>query len=180
MTLESISIPETAEKALRSIEELGHPWRGTILSREDWAAGLDVKLMTDGNDIDILFWVGCTAALEDRSIRIAQALAKLLKRAEIKFGMLGFAENCCGDPARRLGNEYLFQVLAKNNIELMNSYNVKRIVTTCPHCYNTIKNEYPQFGGDFQVFHHTEFIDSLLNEGRLKMTKENKSHRNVP
>ena len=171
LVLEQASIPETAEGALRSIEDRGHPWRGTTLTRTDWAQGLDIKTLAEDSDIDILYWVGCTEALEERSMRIAQAMAKLLKLAGIKFGVLGSDESCCGEPARRLGNEYLFQMQAEKNIELLKGYNVRKIVTACPHCFNTLKNEYPQFGGNFEVIHHTEFIADLLKEGKLRIIK---------
>jgi Fe-S oxidoreductase len=171
LVMEQASIPETAEGALRSIEDRGHPWRGTTLSRTDWAEGLDIKTLAEDKDVDILFWVGCSYALEERSTKVAQALAKLLKLAGINFGILGAEESCCGEPARRLGNEYLFQIQAEKNIELLKSYGVKRIVTACPHGYNTIKNEYPQFGGEFEVIHHTELIAQLLKEGKLKVNK---------
>jgi len=173
LVLEQAVIPETAQGALRSIEDRGHPWRGTTLVRTDWAQGLDIKILAEDSDIDILYWVGCTEALEDRSMKIAQAMGKLLKLAGVKFGILGTEESCCGEPARRLGNEYLFQMQAQKNIELLKSYNVNKIVTACPHCYNTIKNEYPQFGGEFEVIHHTEFIASLLEEGKLRIIKGN-------
>src|SRR5271157_3734161 len=107
--------------------------------------------MAEDANVDILFWVGCTAALEDRSVKISQAFAKIMKQAGVKFGILGTEESCCGDPARRLGNEYLYQMQAQQNIELFKKYNVKKIVTACPHCYNTLKNEYPQFGGNYEV-----------------------------
>jgi Fe-S oxidoreductase len=171
LVMEKAKIPKTAEGALRSIEDRGHPWRGTTLSRTDWAEGLGVKTLAEDRDIELLFWVGCTEALEERSTRVAQAVARLLKLAGINFGILGAEESCCGEPARRLGNEYLFQAQAKENIELFKSYGVKKIVTACPHCYNTIKNEYPQFGGEFEVIHHTELINQLLKEGRLKVDK---------
>ena len=171
LVMEQAVIPETAEGALRSIEDRGHPWRGTTLSRTDWAEGLDIKTLAEDSDIDILFWVGCTEALEDRSIKVSQAVAKLLKLAGVKFGFLGAEESCCGEPTRRLGNEYLFQIQAEKNIEILKGYNVKRIVTACPHCLNTIKNEYPQFGGEFEVIHHTEFIADLLKKGKLRITK---------
>jgi len=171
LVLEQATIPETAEGALRSIEARGHPWRGTTLSRTDWAEGLDIKTLANDSDVDILYWVGCTEALEDRSIKIAQATSKLLKLAGVKFGILGDEESCCGEPARRLGNEYLFQIQAQKNIELLKSYNVKKMVTACPHCYNTIKNEYPQYGGDFEVIHYTEFFANLLEEGKLRIIK---------
>jgi len=174
LVMEQASIPETALGALRSIEDRGHPWRGTTLSRTDWAEGLDIKTLAQDSPprrIDILFWVGCTDALEERSTKVAQAMAKLLQLAGINFGILGVEESCCGEPARRLGNEYLFQMQAEKNIELLKSYGVKRIVTACPHCYNTIKNEYPQFGGEFEVIHHTDFIAQLLKQGKLRIIK---------
>jgi Fe-S oxidoreductase len=171
LVMEQASIPETAEGALRSIEDRGHPWRGTTLSRTDWAEGLGIKTLAEDKDIDILFWVGCSYALEERSTRVAQAMAKLMKLAGINFGILGAEESCCGEPARRLGNEYLFQMQAQKNIEILNGYGVKKIVTACPHGYNTIKNEYPQFGGEFEVIHHTELISQLLKEGKLKVKK---------
>jgi Fe-S oxidoreductase len=170
LVLEQASIPEAAEGALRSIETRGHPWRGTTLSRTDWAEGLGIKTLAEDSEVDVLYWVGCTEALEERSTKVAQAVAKLMKLAGIRFGILGTEESCCGEPARRLGNEYLFQMQAEANIELLKSYNVRKIVTACPHCYNTLKNEYPQFGGNFEVIHHTEFITSLLGEGKLKIT----------
>jgi Fe-S oxidoreductase len=171
LVMEQSSMPETAEGALRSIEDRGHPWRGTTLSRTDWAEGLDIKLMADDSDVDILFWVGCTGALEERSTKISQAVAKLLAAAGVNFAILGVEESCCGEPARRMGNEYLFQMQAEKNIEILKNYGVKRIVTACPHGYNILKNEYPQFGGNYEVIHHTEFIARLIKEGKLKVSK---------
>ena len=171
LVLEQASIPETGEGALRSIEARGHPWRGTTLSRTDWAEGLDIKILAEDSNVDILFWVGCTLALEERGVKVAQAVAKVLKLAGVNFGILGTEESCCGEPARRLGNEYLFQLQAERNIKLLKSYNVKKIVTACPHGYNTLKNEYPQFGGEFEVMHHTEFMANLLKEGKLRIIK---------
>jgi len=171
LVMEQSQIPQAAKVALRSIEARGHPWRGTTLSRTDWAEGLDIKILAEDSNIDILFWVGCTLALEERGVKVAQAVAKVLKLAGINFGILGTEESCCGEPARRLGNEYLFQLQAERNIELLKSYNVKKIVTACPHGYNTLKNEYPQFGGEFEVMHHTEFMANLLKEGKLRIIK---------
>ena len=171
LVLEQAAIPETAEGALRSIEDRGHPWRGTLLTRDAWFAGLGIKTFAEDNNADVLYWVGCTESLEDRSLKVAKATGKLLKMAGVKFGVLGNEESCCGDPARRLGNEYLYQMQAQKNIELMKNYNIKKIVTGCPHCYNTLKNEYPHFGGNFEVIHHTDFILQLLQEGKLKISK---------
>jgi Fe-S oxidoreductase/nitrate reductase gamma subunit len=168
LVLEQSVIPETAEGALRSIEDRGHPWRGTLLTRTSWTEGLDIKTLADDKNVDVLYWVGCTEALEDRSLKVAQATAKLLKQAGVKFGILGDEESCCGDPARRLGNEYLFQMQVLKNIEILKNYNIKKIVTGCPHCFNTLKHEYPQFGGNFEVVHHADFILQLLKSGQLK------------
>lgn len=170
LVMEQAIVPETGEGALKSIEARGHPWRGTTLSRTDWAEGLDVRTLDGGGDIDVLFWVGCTGALEERSTRVSRAITQVLAKAGVNFGILGAEESCCGDPARRLGNEYLFQMKAAANIELLKNYEVKRIVTGCPHCFHTLKNEYSRFGGDFQVSHHSQFIAELLREGRLGTT----------
>jgi Fe-S oxidoreductase len=171
LVMEQSQIPETAEGALRSIENRGHPWRGTTATRTDWAEGLEVKILSQDSNVDILYWVGCTSALEDRSMRVARAVAKILKAAGVNFGILGAEESCCGDPARRLGNEYLFQMQAQKNIEILKGYNVKKIVTACPHGYHVLKNEYPRFGGEFEVMHHTEFIAKLLRENKLRIMK---------
>ena len=136
-------MPDTAMNALLSMEQRGHPWRGTTYARTDWADGLDVPTLAERPDAEILFWVGCTAALEQRSQSVARSMASVLKRAGVDFAILGDEETCTGDPARRMGNEYLYQILAQQNIETMNTYNVKKVVTICPHCFNTIKNEYP-------------------------------------
>jgi Fe-S oxidoreductase/nitrate reductase gamma subunit len=167
--LEQAHFPEAAMGALKSIEQRGHPWRGTMSSRTDWTEGLDIKLISDDADVEVLYWVGCTAALEDRNIKVARAVGKVLKAAGVNFAILGEEETCCGEPARRIGNEYLFQMLVQQNIETINGYGVKKIVTACPHCFNTLKNEYPQFGGNFEVYHHTEFIADLIKQGRLNV-----------
>ncbi len=171
LVLDRAAIPETAQGALLSIEKRGHPWRGTTATRTGWAEGLEIPTLAEKSDVDILYWVGCTSALEDRSMKVAQAIAKVLKLAGVNFAILGDEETCCGDPARRLGNEYLFQMLAQANVELLKNYKVQRIVTGCPHCYHMLKNEYPQFGGQFQVMHHSELISRLLVEGKLKVLK---------
>ena len=168
LVLEQANIPETAEAALRCIETRGHSCRGTTLTRTDWTSGLDVKLLSEESNVDLVYFVGCAAALEDRSMKIAIAMAKILKAAGVDFAILGPEETCCGEPARRLGNEYLFQLQAMKNIELLKNYNVKKVVTSCPHCFNTIKNEYPQFEGEFEVIHHSQLIAELLKQGKIK------------
>lgn len=170
LILEQAKVPELAEPILTSIEARGHVVIGTTHTRTDWEEGLEVKHLSEDSAVDLVFWVGCQASLEDRSMKIAQAFGKVLKAANVNFATLGTEETCCGDPARRMGNEYLFQMQATKNIELLKNYGVKKIVTTCPHCFNTIKNEYPQFGGEFEVIHHSQLITQLMKEGRLKLT----------
>ena len=171
LVLEESKAPESAMNALLSLEQRGHPWRGTQFSRTDWAEGLDVPTLADKPDAEVLFWVGCTPALEQRSQAIARSMAKVLKAARVDFAILGDEETCTGDPARRMGNEYLFQILAQQNIDTMNGYNVKKVVTTCPHCFNTMKNEYPQLGGNFEVLHYSQFVDQLIKNGNIKPVK---------
>jgi Fe-S oxidoreductase len=167
--LQMITTTETGRETLKNLRVRAHPWRGTTYARTDWAEGLDVKVVGEDGPVDVLFWVGCTQALEDRSIKVAQAISLLLNQAGVAFGILGEEEMCCGDPARRLGAEHIFQMMAVNNIQLLDSYNIKTIVTACPHCYNTLKNEYPEFGGRFEVIHHSQMLARLVGEGRLKL-----------
>ena len=122
-----------------------------------------------GKQPEVLFWVGCAGSFDDRAKKITKAFVKLLHQAKVEFAVLGTEESCTGDPAKRSGNEFLFQMQAVTNIEVLNAYEVKKIVTACPHCFNTLKNEYPSLGGDFQVMHHTQFLKSLLDEGRLSI-----------
>ncbi len=168
LVLEKATMPETGEAALRCIETRGHSCRGTVLTRTDWTSGLDIKLMSDDSNVDFIYYVGCASSLEDRSMKIAIAVGKILKAAGAKFAILGTEETCCGEPARRLGNEYLFQMQATKNIETFKKYNVNKIVTSCPHCFNTIKNEYPQFGGQYEVIHHTQFMADLIKQGKIQ------------
>ncbi|MFH1560234.1 MAG: heterodisulfide reductase-related iron-sulfur binding cluster [Chloroflexota bacterium] len=168
LVMEEARLPETAMNALQSMETRGHPWRGARATRIDWAEGMSIKTMAEDSDVDILFWVGCTPALEERGQKMARAMASVLKMAGVNFGILGMEETCTGDPARRLGNEYLYLTLAQQTIGTLNRYNVKKIVTICPHCFNTIKNEYPQLGGHYEVVHYTQFVNELIQQGRIK------------
>ncbi|MGC6438197.1 MAG: (Fe-S)-binding protein [Flavobacteriaceae bacterium] len=127
------------------------------------------ELHAKGMTPDVLFWVGCAGSFDDRAKKITKALVKILNKAEINFAVLGAEESCTGDPAKRAGNEFLFQMQAVTNIEIMNGYSVKKIVTACPHCFNTLKNEYPNLGGHYEVLHHTQFLKSLLDEGKLSI-----------
>ena len=124
-------------------------------------------LLAQGKTPEILFWVGCAGSFDERAKKITKAFARILNKANVSFAVLGSEEGCSGDPAKRAGNEFLYQMQALTNIEVLNGYNIKKIVTTCPHCFNTLKNEYPELGGNYDVIHHTQFIRSLLNDGRL-------------
>lgn len=127
------------------------------------------EYMAQGKNPEVLFWVGCAGSFDDRAKKISKAFVKLLNSAGVDFAVLGTEESCTGDPAKRAGNEFLFQMQAMMNIQVLNGYEIKKIVTTCPHCFNTLKNEYPELGGTYEVMHHTQFLKSLLNEGRLKV-----------
>lgn len=127
------------------------------------------EYMAEGKKPEVLFWVGCAGSFDDRAKKITKAFVKLLHNANVDFAVLGTEESCTGDPAKRAGNEFLFQMQAVTNIEVMNAYEIKKVVTACPHCFNTLKNEYPVLGGNYEVMHHTQFLKSLLDEGRLKV-----------
>lgn len=127
------------------------------------------EMMASGETPEVLFWVGCSGSFDDRARKITRALVKILHAANVKYAVLGAEESCTGDPAKRAGNEFLFQMMAMQNIQVLNAYEVKKIVTACPHCFNTLKNEYPELGGNYEVLHHTQFVQSLINEGRLKL-----------
>jgi len=168
LVMEEADFPETMQQALRNLEERGHPFRGTSATRTDWARGLGVKTLASNGQPEVLYWVGCAAAYDERNQKVAASLASLLQRAGVNFSILGDEERCTGDPARRIGNEYLFQMLARENVATLNRYGVKKVLTSCPHCFNTIKNEYPKLGGRYEVIHHTEMLEELTREGRLR------------
>ena len=127
------------------------------------------EYMAEGKKPEVLFWVGCMGSFDDRAKKVTKALVKLLTKAGVDYAVLGTEESCTGDPAKRAGNEFLFQMQAAQNIEVLNGYEIEKIVTACPHCFNTIKNEYPELGGNYKVMHHTQFLKSLLEEGKLKV-----------
>jgi len=174
LVLSQSKMPESAQLMLRNMQQRGHPWAGvqSMRLRGDWTSDLDIKVLADGDSVNSLFWVGCTGALVERNVSATLSMTRVLKAAGVDFGVLGEAETCCGDPARRAGYEFQFQMMAEQNIEIFKSFNIKEIITTCPHCYNTIKHEYPKYGGDFKVIHYTEFISDLINQGKLKLTNE--------
>ncbi|MCM2322323.1 MAG: (Fe-S)-binding protein [Oligoflexia bacterium] len=163
--------PAEMQPVFKNMETNASPWAFNPSERVNWAEGLNIKTMAEGAEIEVLLWVGCAAAFDDRNKKVLRAFASLLKKAAVKFAILGTEEQCTGDPARRMGNEYLYQSLAKANVETLNRYNVKRIVTACPHCFNTLKNEYKEFGGNYDVIHHSQYLAGLIGEGRIKPTK---------
>ena len=166
------SFPPEVAGVFKNMEVNSNPWGIGLAKRGDWAKALGVKILSESEDkdIDVLYYVGCSGSFDDRNKKVAASFIQIMQAAGVRFGILGAEEKCCGDSARRMGNEYLFQQLAQENIAAMQQYGVKTVVTTCPHGYNIIKNEYPQLGGVFQVYHHTEFIARLVAEGRLKLT----------
>ncbi|WP_299534788.1 (Fe-S)-binding protein [Ulvibacterium sp.] len=127
------------------------------------------ELSATGQQPEVLFWVGCAGSFDDRAKRITKAFVKILNRAQVSFAVLGTEESCTGDPAKRAGNEFLFQMQAVSNIEVLNAYEIKKVVTACPHCFNTLKNEYPELGGNYQVMHHTQFLDELIKNGKITL-----------
>ena len=161
--------PAEAGAMLRDVERSSNPWGKPQTERADWAEGLDVRVLEPGETPpEILYWVGCAPAYDERAREGARSTAKLMKAAGVDFAILGPRECCTGDPARRMGDEYTFQSYARQNIETLTATKATRIVTTCPHCFNTLSNEYPDFGGRYEVIHHTELLAELVREGRLK------------
>jgi Fe-S oxidoreductase len=161
--------PSEAEQMLRDVERASNPWGKPQTERADWAERLGVKVLEPGDPApEVLYWVGCAASFDERARTAAESTAKLLKAADIDFAILGPREACTGDPARRMGNEYLFQAYAEQNVGTLNESGVKKVVASCPHCFNTLRNEYPDFGGDYEVVHHSELLAELVREGRLE------------
>ena len=164
------SFPSEAGTMLKNLENKGNPWGMSARARLEWTQGLDFEVPVLGQDVedlaevDYLYWVGCAGALEDRAKKTTRAFAELLHIAGVKFAVLGEAEACSGDPARRLGNEFVFQMLAQQNVETLNEAGADKtvIVATCPHCFNSLAREYPQLGGNYEVVHHTQLLDRLV------------------
>jgi Fe-S oxidoreductase len=159
--LTSGKMPKSVGDTIRNMERQGNPWGMPAEDRLAWADGLEIRELSPGDETDVLLFLGCAFAYDDRNKKVAQSFVRLLQKAEIDFGILGYDEICCGETARRLGNEYLFQEFAKQNIEVLSKIKFNRVVTQCPHCFNTLKNEYPQLGGNFKVQHYTEFLNEL-------------------
>ena len=190
LVMEESEFPTEVTSLFNNIERNGNPWEISNDTRAEWAAGLDVPLMSENPDADVLYWVGCMGSFDQRNKKVATSVAKILKAAHVNFAILGPEESCTGDPARRIGNEYLWQMQAQQNIETLDGYGFNRgkethnghkngtpikhrtIITACPHCFNTIGNEYPQLGGDYEVVHHTVFIDRLLADERITLPED--------
>jgi Fe-S oxidoreductase len=163
------SFPQEAESMLRDVERMGNPWGKPQGDRAAWAEGLGVRVVEEGERApEILYWVGCAAAYDERARTAAESTVKLLQRAGVDFAILGARESCTGDPARRMGNEYVFQSYAEQNVATLNDVGVTKIVASCPHCLNTLGNEYPDFGGRYEVMHHTELLAELVRDGKLQ------------
>ncbi len=173
LTLMESDFPTELGNAYRGMENSGNPWGMSQTDRGNWAKNLDGITILDGGDpftAEYLYWVGCAGSFDDKNQKVTQSMAKLLQRAGVSFAILGPSENCTGDPARRSGNEYIFQMLATQNIETLDGMGVRKIITQCPHCFNTLENEYPQLGGNYEVLHHSQFLEELIDTGKLDMT----------
>jgi len=168
LVMEASRIVPEWQKLFDNVEAAGNPWRFPRASRADWAKGLGIPTLAERPDAEYLFWVGCAGSYDERNVKVSVALARLLERAGVAFAILGTEETCCGDPVRRAGNEYLFQLQAQQNVETLNRYQPRKIVTACPHCFNTIGTEYRAFGGVYEVVHHVELLDRFVREGRLQ------------
>jgi len=159
--------PAELQTAFRGMESSMNPWGFPADERAKWSVGLDVPLLADKPDAEVLLWVGCAPSFDDRAKKVSRALVSLLNQAGVSFAILGTEERCTGDPARRAGNEHLFQFFARANVKTLNGYQAdkKTIVTSCPHCFNTLANEYGDFGGNYRVVHHTEFLAGCCATG---------------
>jgi Fe-S oxidoreductase/nitrate reductase gamma subunit len=172
LVLTESRFPAELQPTFRNLETNGNPWQMSWQTRTDWAKDLGVKVMSDVSEAEYLYWVGCYGSFDERNKKVARAFVKLLQAAGVDFAILGNEEKCTGEPARRLGHEYLYQTLAQGNIETLKRYRFQTIVTACPHCFNTIRNEYPDFDGRFKVIHHSQLLDELVASGRLRVKRE--------
>lgn len=169
LVLTESNFPNELNNVFKSLEVNGTPWAFNQADRAAWAEGMDIKTLAEDSNCELLFWVGCAGSFDNRYKKVTQSFAKLMQKAGVDFRILGTEEMCNGDTARRLGNEYLAQQMMKSNVETLERYNVVRIVTACPHCFNTFDKEYPQFGGHYDIIHHTEMIDDLISSGKIKL-----------
>jgi Fe-S oxidoreductase/nitrate reductase gamma subunit len=182
LSLMESNFPTELGGAYQGMENQSNPWNMSNSDRGKWSekiTGVDIVDPGDAFDHEYLYWVGCAGSFDDKNQKVSEAMAKLMKRAGLDFAILGPSEMCTGDPARRSGNEYIFQMLAMQNVEMMNGMGVRKIVTQCPHCFNTIANEYPQLGGHYEVIHHTQLLENLIDEGRLDLSRARLDERIV-
>jgi len=177
LVLTESEFPAGLNPVFKSLETNFSPWAFNPADRAEWAEGMNIKSLAEDKDGEILFWVGCAGSFDDRYKKVSKAFATIMQKAGVDFRILGTEEKCNGDTARRLGNEYLAQMMMQENVETLNNYGVKKIVTACPHCFHSLKNEYPQFGGNFEVKHHTQFIEELLAGGKIQQKKESEKHK---
>jgi Fe-S oxidoreductase len=177
LVLSESSFPSNLNAVFKSIETNFTPWAFNATDRAEWAKDLGVKTMQEDSNCEILFWVGCAGSFDERYKKVSQAFAKLMQKANISFRILGSEEKCNGDTARRLGNEYLAQMMMIENIETLNRYNVKKIVTACPHCFHSLSNEYKQFGGNFEVMHHSQLIEEMIDKKMIELKTDNNKQK---
>jgi len=179
LSLMESNFPAQLGNAYRAMENQSNPWGMSQTDRGEWAKDLDVEILDPGAPLkhEYLYWVGCAGSFDDKNKKVTQSMAKLLKRAGIDVAILGPSEMCTGDSARRSGNEYLFQMLAMPNVEMLNTMGVQKIITQCPHCFNTLKNEYPQLGGNYEVVHHTQLLEDLIASGKLDVSNASLEER---
>ncbi len=169
LVLMASDFPKELRDTFKNVENNGNPWGVGFSARADWCGPAGVKVLEAGGEADVLYWVGCAGSFDDRNKKISAAMARILGAAGVSFGVMGTDESCCGDPARKTGNEYLFQMQAAQNVENLKARKFRLIMTQCPHCLNMLKREYPQFGGDFEVVSHVEFLDRLIREGKIRL-----------
>ena len=179
LVLTESNFPNELNVVFKNIETNFTPWAFNSQDRANWAEGMNIKTMAEDPNCELLYWVGCAGSFDARYQKVTKSFAFLMQKANIKFRILGIEEKCNGDTARRLGNEYLAQMLIQENIETLKRYEVKKIVTACPHCYNSLKKDYKQFGGDFEVIHHSELIDEMLTSKKIKLKNNEVTKRVV-
>ena len=177
LVLTESEFPTQLNSVFKSLETKYTPWVFNAADRAAWAEGMNIKTMAEDKDGEILFWVGCAGSFDERYKKVTKAFAAIMQKAGVDFRILGTEEKCNGDTARRLGNEYLSQMMMRENIETMNNYGVKKVVTACPHCFHSLKNEFPQFGGNYEVTHHTVFIEELIAKGKIQIKEETENHK---
>ena len=166
---EEARFPQELTRTFKGMETQGNPWGLGADKRDAWTEGLDIPTLADNPEAEYLFFVGCAGSFDDRAQKITKAVAKVLKAAGVSYAILGKEEPCNGDTARRLGNEYLYQAMAEGAVGVFNAYNVKKVITNCPHCFNTIASEFPQFGGDYETVHAAQLVADLIRQGRVKL-----------